>query len=72
MTNFYIAAAWVATFGIVGAYAVSVIVRGRRLSAVVPAGRQRWMADRGEPAQFGAGHLGTDHLGAGVTGGQDG
>lgn len=50
MTNFYIAAAWLATFGIVGAYAVSVIIRGRRLAAIVPADRRRWMGGRDEGA----------------------
>lgn len=48
MTNFYIAAAWVTTFGIVGAYAVSVLVRGRRLTRLVPYERRRWMMDRSE------------------------
>lgn len=46
MTTFYIAAAWVATFVIVGGYALSVVLRGRRLSRIVPAERRRWMDDR--------------------------
>lgn len=57
MTNFYIAAAWIATFGIVGAYAISILVRGRRLAAMVPPERRRWMADRssGDVGTIGAG-----------------
>ncbi|MEX0769067.1 MAG: hypothetical protein WD029_11410 [Microthrixaceae bacterium] len=35
--------AWVVTFGGVGAYAASVILRGRRLSKVVPPEQRRWM-----------------------------
>jgi hypothetical protein len=35
--------AWVVTFGAVGAYAASVILKGRRLSKVVPAEQRRWM-----------------------------
>lgn len=39
----YIVAAWVVTFGSVGAYATAVIRRGRRLSKIVPADQRRWM-----------------------------
>ncbi|CAB4546256.1 unannotated protein [freshwater metagenome] len=35
--------AWLVTFGAVGAYAASVILRGRRLSKVVPPEQRRWM-----------------------------
>lgn len=42
-TNFYIALAWIITFGAVGGYGVSVIVRGRKLSRVVPPEHRRWM-----------------------------
>lgn len=45
MTNFYIAAAWVITLGVVGGYALTLAIRGRRLSRLVPAERRRWMAD---------------------------
>lgn len=48
MTNFYISAAWVLTFGIVGGYALSIMIRGRHLSRVVAPDRRRWMDDRGE------------------------
>lgn len=48
MTNFYIAAAWVVTFGMVGGYAISVLIRGRRLTKLVPIERRRWMMDRNE------------------------
>ena len=43
MTDFYIAAAWVITFGAVGGYALSLVIRGRRLSRSVPVDRRRWM-----------------------------
>lgn len=46
MTNFYIAAAWVTTFVIVGGYALSIVIRGRRLTQLVPVEQRRWMADR--------------------------
>lgn len=58
MTNFYIAAAWVLTFGAVGAYALSLVLRGRRLSRAVPADRRRWMgAPSTEGGALGAGGL---------------
>ena len=40
-TTAYIVMAWVVTFGAVGAYAASVIRRGRRLSKVVAPERRR-------------------------------
>ncbi len=51
MTDFYIAAAWVVTFGAVGGYALSLVIRGRRLSRSVPVDRRRWM---GTPNQEGS------------------
>lgn len=45
-TTFYIALAWVATFGAVGGYALWVVRRGRELSQQVPADRRRWMWGR--------------------------
>jgi hypothetical protein len=42
-TTAYIVLAWVVTFGAIGAYAASVIRRGRRLSKVVAPERRRWM-----------------------------
>lgn len=39
----YILTAWVATFGAVGLYALSVIRRGRKLSRVVPEEDRRWL-----------------------------
>ena len=38
----YVAAGWIATFGALGAYALSTIRRGRRLSDVVPPEERRW------------------------------
>jgi hypothetical protein len=38
----YVAAGWLATFGLVGGYALAVIRRGRRLSRQVPPGERRW------------------------------
>lgn len=38
----YVAAGWLATFGVLGAYAAAVIRRGRRLSEVVPPEDRRW------------------------------
>jgi hypothetical protein len=42
-TTAYIVLAWVVTFGAIGAYAASVIRRGRKLSKVVAPERRRWM-----------------------------
>jgi hypothetical protein len=39
----YIATAWIATFAAVGAYALWVIRRGRKLSKVVPPDERRWL-----------------------------
>lgn len=38
----YVAAGWIATFGVFGAYAAAVIRRGRRLSEAVPPEERRW------------------------------
>lgn len=38
----YLAAGWGSTALILGAYALSVLRRGRRLSRQVPAGERRW------------------------------
>jgi hypothetical protein len=38
----YIAAGWLATFGLIGGYALVVIRRGRRLSRQVPPSERRW------------------------------
>jgi len=38
----YVAAGWIATFGVLGAYAVLTIRKGRRLSRVVPPEERRW------------------------------
>ncbi len=38
----YVAAGWIATFGIIGAYAVATIRRGKRLSKIVPPEERRW------------------------------
>lgn len=38
----HVAAGWTAAFGGIGAYAIVVIRRGRRLSRVVPAEERRW------------------------------
>ena len=42
-TTGYIVTSWVATFGIVLAYAGAVLRRGRKLSRQVPPERRRWM-----------------------------
>jgi hypothetical protein len=42
-TTGYIITSWVATFGIVIAYAAAVIRRGRKLSRSVPPEDRRWM-----------------------------
>jgi hypothetical protein len=39
----YVVAGYLVTFGGLGAYAVWILVRGRRLSAKVPEERRRWM-----------------------------
>ena len=39
----YILIAWIATFAAAGAYAASVIRRGRELSRIVPPEQRRWM-----------------------------
>lgn len=39
----YVGVTWVATFGVIGGYAVAVIRRGRELSKRVPEDRRRWM-----------------------------
>ena len=38
----YVAAGWIATFGLIGGYAATVIRRGRKLSRQVPAEERRW------------------------------
>jgi heme exporter protein CcmD len=38
----YVFAAYLITFGVLAAYALWVLVRGRRLSAQVPEDRRRW------------------------------
>lgn len=38
----YVAAGWIATFGVLGAYALAVTRRGRHLSAQVPPEERRW------------------------------
>ncbi len=38
----YVAAAWIATIGLLGGYAAATIRRGRRLSRVVPPEERRW------------------------------
>jgi hypothetical protein len=38
----FIAAGWLSALGLVGAYALWVVRRGRRLSRQVPPGERRW------------------------------
>ena len=38
-----IVGAWLVTFGAVGAYGAAVVLRGRRLSKIVPPEQRRWM-----------------------------
>jgi hypothetical protein len=38
----YVAAGWIATFTVLGGYAVATIRRGKRLSRVVPPEERRW------------------------------
>jgi hypothetical protein len=38
----YVAAGWIATFGLLGGYAVAVVLRGRKLSRQVPPEERRW------------------------------
>jgi hypothetical protein len=38
----YVAAGWIATFGVFGGYAVVTIRKGRRLSQFVPPEERRW------------------------------
>ena len=38
----YVAAGWIATFGLLGGYAVATIRKGRRLSQIVPPEERRW------------------------------
>ena len=38
----YVAAGWIATLGVLGAYGYAVVRRGRRLSEVVPPEERRW------------------------------
>ena len=38
----YVAAGWIATFTLIGGYAVSVVRRGRALSRQVPPEERRW------------------------------
>ncbi len=38
----YVAAGWIATIGLLGGYAATVIRRGRRLSRAVPPEERRW------------------------------
>lgn len=42
-TTGYIVTSWVATLAIGGGYALSVVLRGRKLSRSVPPDRRRWM-----------------------------
>ena len=42
-TTGYIITSWVATFGVLIAYAVGILRRGRKLSRQVPPERRRWM-----------------------------
>ena len=42
-TTGYIIVSWVATFAIGGGDALSVVLRGRKLSRSVPPERRRWM-----------------------------
>lgn len=42
-TTFYIATAWIVTFGTVALYALWVIRKGRELSSRVPEEQRRWM-----------------------------
>lgn len=39
----YIAIAWIATFGSVGLYSAWVVLRGRKLSKMVPPDQRRWL-----------------------------
>ena len=39
----YIAIAWIATFTSVGLYALWVVLRGRKLSKMVPPDERRWL-----------------------------
>ena len=43
----YLIAGWAAVLGAVAVYAVSLIRRGKALSARVPADRRRWMTTDG-------------------------
>ncbi len=43
LETFYIAAAWIITFVVIGGYALSLVIRGRRLSRSVPVEKRRWM-----------------------------
>jgi adenylylsulfate kinase-like enzyme len=38
----YVAAGWLVTFGLIGAYAIAVVRRGRSLSRHVPPEERRW------------------------------
>ena len=38
----YVAVGWVTTVGVIVAYALHVIIKGRRLSRVVPPEERRW------------------------------
>jgi hypothetical protein len=38
----FVAAGWLGTAAVLGAYALSLLRRGRRLSRQVPAGERRW------------------------------
>lgn len=38
----YIATGWLATFGVLGAYGLAIVRRGRRLSERIPPGERRW------------------------------
>lgn len=38
----YVAAGWIATFGVLAGYAAVTIRKGRRLSQVVPPEERRW------------------------------
>ncbi len=39
----YIASAWIATFSSVGLYSLWVVLRGRKLSRMVPPDERRWL-----------------------------
>lgn len=38
----YVAAGWIATFGVLGGFALTTLRRGRKLSEIVPPEERRW------------------------------